>query len=340
MNKLLVTGGMGFVGSNFIRYWLEHHPQDTIVNLDLLTHAGNVENLRSVRDLPNYQFIQGDICSSLLVNKLIAEGFDYIVHFAAESLNEQMIQNPLTVVRSNIEGTQHLLEAVKKEGIRKFIHVSTDEVYGSLKGKCTEQTPLSPNSLYAASKAGADLLVHAYYQIYGLPVVITRCSANYGPYQFPEKLIPLTILNALNGKKLSVYRNGKQVRDWLHVDDHVKALLKVALRGKIGETYNIGGGNEIRNIKLVKKICEILNKLKPSKFRGLKKYEQLITFVKDRPGHDKRYAIDSSKIQKQLNWKPEEKFDNGIKKTVEWYLKNKFLYEKRLTTKKNNKRFK
>lgn len=338
--NFLITGGSGFIGSALIRY-LINNTRHKVFNIDKLSYAGNSRNLEKINNSRRYFFKKVDICNAGKVRKILNTFKpDIIIHLAAESHVDKSIKASNTFIKTNIIGTHSMLEesksywsnlSKKKKIFFRFLHVSTDEVYGDLsdsKKFFKEETPYAPSSPYSASKASSDHLVRAWQRTFKLPTLITNCSNNYGPYQFPEKLIPLTILNALNGKKLPVYGNGKQVRDWLYVDDHVKALLKVALRGKIGETYNIGGGNEIRNIKLVKKICEILDKLKPIKFRGLRKYEQLITLVKDRPGHDKRYAIDSTKIQKQLNWKPEEKFENGIKKTVEWYLKNKLFYEK------------
>ncbi len=288
MKKILVTGGAGFIGSNFIRYMLNKYEDYKIINLDLLTYAGNLENLKDVEDNPNYEFIKGDIADRGLVNALFEKyNFDYVINFAAESHVDRSIEDPGIFVKTNIMGTQVLLDAAKKYGVEKYLQVSTDEVYGALgpTGMFTEKTPLAPNSPYSASKASADLLVRAYYKTFGLPVNITRCSNNYGPYQFPEKLIPLMIANALEDKNLPVYGDGLQVRDWLHVKDHCSAIDTVLHKGKIGEVYNVGGNNEKKNIEIVKLILEKLGKP-----------ESLIKYVKDRPGHDRRYAIDNTKI--------------------------------------------
>ncbi len=311
---LLVTGGCGFIGSNFIRYYHETHPDHSIVNLDKLTYAGNPANLSDLESLPFYHFIQGDICDRAAVDALLeAQPVDAIVNFAAETHVDRSITGPAAFIQTNAAGTAVLLDAARERGVGRFIQVSTDEVYGSLgeEGAFTETTPLHPNSPYAASKAAADLLVQAYHHTYGLPALITRCSNNYGPYQFPEKLIPLMIANALAGKPLPVYGDGLNVRDWLHVRDHCAALDAVLQRGRPGEVYNIGGGSELRNIDLVKRLLA-----------ELRKPESLISFVKDRPGHDRRYAIDASKISRELGWKPEVAFDEGIGATVEWYLAN------------------
>lgn len=311
---LLVTGGCGFIGSNFIRYYHEAHPDQKIVNLDKLTYAGNPANLSDLESLPFYHFIQGDICDRAAVDSLLeAHPVDAIVNFAAETHVDRSIAGPAPFIQTNAAGTALLLDAARERGIGRFVQVSTDEVYGSLgdEGAFTETTPLHPNSPYAASKAAADLLVQAYHHTYGLPAVITRCSNNYGPYQFPEKLIPLMIANALAGKPLPVYGDGLNVRDWLHVRDHCAALDAVLQRGRPGEVYNIGGGSELRNIDLVKRLLA-----------ELRKPETLITFVKDRPGHDRRYAIDASKIERELGWKPAVGFDGGIRQTVQWYLAN------------------
>ena len=318
METILVTGGMGFIGSNFIRYILNLNQDFNIINVDKLTYAGNPENLK---DIPTqfsnrYRFYKQDICDFDSIDKIIKkENVDYIINFAAESHVDRSIDNPTTCCDTNFMGTQSLLNAAKIYDIKKFIQISTDEVYGSLDFEdppFTEQTPLAPNSPYSASKASADLLVNAYYKTFGLPINITRCSNNYGPYQFPEKVIPLMINNALNNKELPVYGKGINIRDWIYVLDHCKAILKVLLNGRIGEIYNIGGASEMANIDLVKKI---LNKLD--------KPESLITFVKDRPGHDLRYAINHNKITKELNWKPEIKFKKGLELTVQWYKSNK-----------------
>jgi dTDP-glucose 4,6-dehydratase len=307
---VLVTGGAGFIGSNFILYLLKTYPQFHIINLDKLTYAGNLDNLKSIENHPNYTFIRGDICDEKLVGEIIVKGVDYLINFAAESHVDRSITDPGIFVRTNVLGTQVLLEAAKKYKVKKYIQISTDEVYGSLgrEGYFTETSPLAPNSPYSASKASADLLVRAYYKTFGLNVNITRCSNNYGPYQFPEKLIPLMISNALEGKELPVYGDGLYVRDWLYVEDHCRAIDMVMQQGKPGEIYNIGGSNEKTNLEIVKLILRELNKP-----------ESLIRFVKDRPGHDRRYAIDSSKIQKELNWKPHYDFLSGLKLTIQWY---------------------
>ncbi|MCT4508402.1 MAG: dTDP-glucose 4,6-dehydratase [Tepidibacter sp.] len=314
MKKILVTGGAGFIGSNFIRYILNKYEHYKIVNLDLLTYAGNLENLKDIEDDPNYEFIKGNIADIELVNNIVSNDIDYIINFAAESHVDNSIENPSIFIKTNIIGTQVLLDASKKYSIKKYIQISTDEVYGSLKetGYFTEETPLAPNSPYSASKAGADLLVRSYNETFNLPVNITRCSNNYGPYQFPEKLIPLMITNSYKNKQLPVYGDGLNIRDWLHVKDHCSAIDLVLHKGKIGKIYNIGGNNEKRNIEIVKLIL-----------KNLGRQESLIEYVKDRPGHDKRYAIDSSKIQNELGWKPKYTFETGIKETIRWYLNNK-----------------
>ena len=312
MTKVLVTGGAGFIGSNFVHYMLDKYPDYEIVNLDALTYGGNLENLEGVEDNPNYTFVKGDIRDHELVDE-IARDVDYIVHFAAESHVDRSIEDPEIFIKSNILGTQVLLDAAKKYEIKKYLQVSTDEVYGTLgaEGYFTEETPLQPNSPYSASKAGADLMVRAYYETFGLPVNITRCSNNYGPYQFPEKLIPLMISNALEDKELPVYGDGKNIRDWLHVYDHCSAIDLVLHKGRIGEVYNIGGHNEKQNIEIVKLILKELGKS-----------ESLIKFVTDRLGHDRRYAIDSTKISEELGWKPKYTFETGIVETIQWYLDN------------------
>ena len=301
---LLITGGCGFIGSNFIRFLLESHPEDSIVNFDKLTYAGNLENLEDVADNPNYYFIKGDICNRHEVDAALKDHrVETIVNFAAESHVDRSIMGPSVFIETNVAGTNVLLEAAKDKGVSRFIQVSTDEVYGSLgpPGKFTETTPLHPNSPYAASKASADHLALAYEHTFGVPVIITRCSNNYGPYQFPEKLIPLMIANAIDGKSLPVYGDGLNVRDWLYVKDHCAAIDLVMRKGKVGEVYNIGGSNEWKNVDIVKLLL-----------RKLGKPESLITFVKDRPGHDRRYAIDASKIEKELGWKPSVTFDEGL----------------------------
>ncbi len=330
--NILVTGGAGFIGSAVIRHLInetEHH----VLNVDKLTYAGNLESLISVSDHPRYQFTQTDICDHVSLTRLFLEFQpDIVMHLAAESHVDRSIDGPAEFINTNIVGTYTLLEVARKywqnlstikKSRFKFHHISTDEVYGDLEGTTdlfTETTPYLPSSPYSASKASSDHLVRAWHRTYGLPVVVTNCSNNYGPYHFPEKLIPLMILNALDGKSLPVYGNGQQIRDWLFVEDHARALYQVATEGIVGETYNIGGHNEKQNIEVVKTICKILDELKP-RLEG-KTYASLITFVNDRPGHDLRYAIDASKIERELGWKPQESFETGIRKTVQWYLNN------------------
>ncbi len=318
MKKMLITGGAGFIGSNFVRYILDKYPDYEVINLDALTYCGNLENLTGIEDNPNYTFCKGDITDKELVFEITAD-VDYIVNFAAESHVDRSIEDPEIFIKSNVLGTQVLLDAAKEYGIQKYLQVSTDEVYGSLgeTGYFREDTPLAPNSPYSASKAGADLMVRAYHETFNLPVNITRCSNNYGPYQFPEKLIPLMISNVLEDKPLPVYGDGLNVRDWLHVYDHCTAIDLVLHKGNIGEVYNIGGNNEKKNIEIVKLILKNLNKP-----------ESLITFVKDRLGHDRRYAIDSSKMQKELGWKPKYTFETGIAETIGWYLDNRQWWER------------
>ncbi len=319
MKTILVTGGAGFIGSNFVRYMLHTHSY-RIINIDKLTYAGNLENLADVESHPNYTFVKGDICDRLLIDKLFQEEhIDTVVNFAAESHVDRSILGARVFVETNVLGTQTLLDAAKTHGVEKFLQVSTDEVYGTLgeTGYFTEETPLAPNSPYSASKAGADLLVRAYHETFKMPTLITRCSNNYGPYQFPEKLIPLMIANALNDKPLPVYGDGLNVRDWLYVEDHCRAIDTVLHKGKFGEVYNIGGHNEKRNIDIVKLILQKLGKP-----------ESLITFVKDRPGHDRRYAIDASKIERELGWRPQETFESGIEKTIQWYLEHRKWWER------------
>ncbi|WP_428909665.1 dTDP-glucose 4,6-dehydratase [Niallia sp. Krafla_26] len=312
--KLLVTGGAGFIGSNFVRYMVNKYPAYQVYNLDLLTYAGNLENLKDIEEKENYHFVKGDIADRNFVNKLFEdEKFDYVLNFAAESHVDRSITNPEIFVQTNIQGTLVLLDAAKAIGVKKYLQVSTDEVYGTLgeTGYFTETTPLAPNSPYSASKTGADLLVRAYHETYGLPVNITRCSNNYGPYHFPEKLIPLMIINALHDKELPIYGDGLNVRDWLHVEDHCQAIDLVLHKGKNGEVYNVGGNNERTNIDIVKTILKQLGKP-----------ESLIKFVKDRPGHDRRYAIDATKLKEELGWKPKYTFETGIEQTIKWYLDN------------------
>ena len=335
MKNLLVTGGCGFIGANFVRHTLQHHPDLRIINLDLLTYAGNPGNLTDVEKNPRYRFVKGDICDAGLVGKIFAEEtIDTIVHFAAESHVDRSITGPAQFVQTNIVGTFTLLEAARVAWLKgsadtsknacRFLHVSTDEVYGSLgeTGAFKETTPYDPRSPYSASKASSDHLVSAYFHTYGLPALITNCSNNYGPYQFPEKLIPLIINNALGGKPLPVYGDGKNVRDWLYVIDHCEAILTVLQKGRIGETYNIGGNSEKQNIEVVHTICDILDE-KVALLPGGIARRSLITYVKDRAGHDRRYAIDATKIRTELGWAPEENFKDGMRKTVEWYLDNK-----------------
>ncbi len=300
---------------------LDNHKKYRIINLDLLTYAGNLENLKDIETNANYSFIRGDICDRSLVERIVSENnIDYIINFAAESHVDRSIKDPEIFIKSNVLGTQVLLDIAKKYNINKYLQISTDEVYGSLgsTGYFTENTPLSPNSPYSASKASADLLVRAYYKTFGLNVNITRCSNNYGPYQFPEKLIPLIIYNAINGKKIPVYGDGLNIRDWLHVNDHCSAIDSVLHNGKIGEVYNIGGNNEKTNIEIVKTIIKNISKKLPQ--RGVS--ESLISFIEDRKGHDRRYAIDSTKISRELGWEPQISFEEGIGMTVDWYLKN------------------
>jgi dTDP-glucose 4,6-dehydratase len=338
MRKIVVTGGAGFIGSNFIRTVLAQAEDTQIVNLDKLTYAGNLESLQDLANNKRYTFMQGDICEQIVVGNLF-DGFqpDTVVHFAAESHVDRSIDGPAAFIETNINGTFRLLEASlahwrrqsdgQKERFR-FLHVSTDEVYGSLgsTGYFTEETPYAPNSPYSASKASSDHLVRSYYHTYGLPTIITNCSNNYGPYQFPEKLIPLMILNALEGKPLPIYGTGENIRDWLYVEDHCRAILAVLAEGKSGEKYNIGGHNEKTNISIVHTLCDILDRVKP-KANG-KSYREQITFVKDRPGHDLRYAIDAGKMQRELNWTPVETFETGIEKTVKWYLDHQNWYKR------------
>lgn len=308
--KILVTGGAGFIGSNFIRYYLSQHSGAQIVNFDKLTYAGNLQNLAEIESQPNYRFVRSDICDAEAVEQIIAEGFDAIVHFAAESHVDRSIAGAREFIRTNVEGTWVLLEAARKRKIARFLHVSTDEVYGSMGPKevATEKSQLAPNSPYAASKAGSDLMVRSYVQTHKFPAVVTRCTNNYGPYQFPEKLIPLMISNALAGKKLPVYGDGLNERDWIFVEDHCRALDAVLQKGRVGEVYNIGSGKPVPNIGIVRKILEMLSAP-----------EGLIEFVQDRPGHDRRYALDDSKIRGELGWAPSVTFESGLRHTVDWY---------------------
>ncbi|RJQ36086.1 dTDP-glucose 4,6-dehydratase [Candidatus Microgenomates bacterium] len=314
--KLLVTGGAGFIGANFILYWIKNHPEDSIVNFDRLTYAGNLENLKEIEKNDNYKFIQGDICDINSVDKVLQEEIDVVVHFAAESHVDRSILKPSLFVKTNVLGTQVLLESSLKNGVKKFHHVSTDEVYGSLNlgslDKFSERTNYDPRSPYAASKASSDHFVKAYAETYNLPITMTNCSNNFGPFQFPEKLIPLAITNLLEGKKVPVYGDGLYVRDWLYVEDHCRAIEFVLEKGKVGETYCVGGLTEdFNNLNVIKKIIKILGKS-----------ENEIEFVKDRPGHDRRYAIDWSKIKNELGWQPLHSFDEWLEKTIKWYEEN------------------
>ncbi|KAA1186829.1 dTDP-glucose 4,6-dehydratase [Paenibacillus sp. B2(2019)] len=312
--KLLVTGGAGFIGSNFVLYMLQQHPDYEIVNVDALTYAGNLENLKSIENHPNYTFVKADITDVTAMDELISQSVDVVVNFAAESHVDRSILEPEVFVKTNVLGTQVLLDAAKKYSIAKFVQVSTDEVYGSLgaTGLFTEETPLAPNSPYSASKAGGDLLVRAYHETFGLPVNITRCSNNYGPYQFPEKLIPLMISRALADQALPVYGDGMNIRDWLYVEDHCSAIDLVIHKGVNGEVYNIGGNNERTNVHIVNTVLQELGKP-----------DSLITYVQDRPGHDRRYGIDPTKIMNELGWTPKHTFETGIKETIQWYLNNR-----------------
>jgi dTDP-glucose 4,6-dehydratase len=310
--KIMVTGGCGFIGSNFVRYIINKYPEAEVVNLDALTYAGTLENLRDVERNPRYRFIKGSVCDPYAVAEAMEEA-DAVVHFAAESHVDRSIEDPSIFVMTNVVGTQVLLDRAMKLKVGFFVQISTDEVYGSLgpEGYFTETTPLSPNSPYSASKAGADMLALAYHRTFGLPVAVTRCSNNYGPYQFPEKLIPLFINNALKDKPVPLYGDGQNVRDWLHVSDHCKAVDMVMRKGAPGEVYNIGGNNERKNIEITGLILKELDKP-----------HSLINYVTDRLGHDRRYAIDSSKIQREIGWKPEVSFEDGIRDTIRWYADN------------------
>lgn len=329
--RLLITGGAGFIGANFVHYWHKHYPNDRVVVLDALTYAGNRANLANLEQEAVFRFVQGDICDRTLIDTLIAEEtIDTIVHFAAESHVDRSILGPGAFVQTNVVGTFTLLESFRlhwqtqnKPDHYRFHHISTDEVYGSLRATdpaFSETTPYAPNSPYSASKAGSDHLVRSYFHTYGLPTLITNCSNNYGPYQFPEKLIPLMCINILTGKNLPVYGDGQNIRDWLHVSDHCSAVAKVLQESQPGEVYNIGGNNEVKNLDLVHMLCDILDELAPD--IPVKPSRQLITFVQDRQGHDRRYAIDATKIQHELGWTPSISVQQGLRQTVEWYLTN------------------
>lgn len=319
--KLLITGGAGFIGSNFILYWMKNYPEDLVVNFDKLTYAGNLENLKEVENNPNYSFVHGDICNPSEVSQAM-EGVDVVVHFAAESHVDRSILEPAEFVRTNVLGTQVLLDAALKSKVNRFHHISTDEVFGTLEidshDKFTDATPYAPRSPYAASKAGSDHLVRAYYTTYGLPITISNCSNNFGPYHFPEKLIPLAITNLIEDKKIPIYGDGLQIRDWLYVEDHCRAIDLVLQKGKVGETYLIGGMMDlIPNIEVAKKIINLLGK-----------DESYIEFVEDRPGHDRKYDVDWSKIKNELGWQPQHSFDEWLERTVEWYKSNEDWWKK------------
>ena len=337
--KLLITGGAGFIGSAVIRHII-NNTEHSVVNVDKLTYAGNLESLTSIENNKRYKFERVDICNSNEIKRVFNQHQpDIVMHLAAESHVDRSIDGPDEFIQTNIVGTYTLLEVARKYWFNldsdkkqnfRFHHVSTDEVYGDLGGTdvlFTEETSYSPSSPYSATKASSDHLVRAWHRTFRIPTLITNCSNNYGPYQFPEKFIPLIILNALKAKNLPIYGNGKQIRDWLYVDDHARALLHVALKGKISETYNIGGHNELQNIAVVKTICSILDELVPCNLNGIKKYEQLIVHVDDRAGHDFRYAVDTTKIESELDWTPKETFATGIRKTIQWYFDNKIWCE-------------
>jgi len=330
-SHLLITGGAGFIGSNFVHHWCHQYPQHRVIVLDALTYAGNRQTLADLEGKDNFRFVQGDICDRELIDSLLREEqIGLVAHFAAESHVDRSILGPGAFVQTNVVGTFTLLESFRQYWNEKsqpqsdrFLHVSTDEVYGSLEPDdpaFTEKTPYSPNSPYSASKAGSDHLARAYFHTYGMPTMITNCSNNYGPYHFPEKLIPLMCINILLGKPLPVYGDGQNVRDWLYVGDHCQALETVLHKGKAGETYNIGGNNEVKNLELVTLLCQLMDELAPD--LPVKPANQLITFVKDRAGHDRRYAIDATKIRTELGWTPKETVEQGLRKTIQWYLAN------------------
>lgn len=319
MIKVLVTGGAGFIGSNFVRYILREHPDWEVINLDKLTYAGNLENLKDIQSNPRYNLVKGDITDRKLVGKLLEQGFNVVVNFAAESHVDRSILDSSPFIETNIQGTQILLEGTKQYKVKLFVQVSTDEVYGSVgvAGRFTEESPLLPNNPYAASKAAAECLCRAYYRTYSLPVIVTRCSNNYGPFQFPEKFMPLTITNVLEDTPVPVYGDGLNIRDWIHVEDHCRALNLIIEKGKPGEIYNIGGNNEKTNLELVHRILDIMEKP-----------QSLITFVTDRPGHDRRYALDIAKIKRELGWEPRMLFEEGLKRTVQWYGENEGWWQR------------
>ncbi|WP_339846532.1 dTDP-glucose 4,6-dehydratase [uncultured Halopseudomonas sp.] len=342
-SRILVTGGAGFIGSAVVRHLIQNTTH-VVGNIDQLTYAGNLESLTSISSSPSYHFYHVDICDAVALSRVFNEFRPTaVMHLAAESHVDRSIDGPAEFIQTNIVGTYTLLEATRnywsnldadKKSAFRFHHISTDEVYGDLEGTddlFTEDTPYAPSSPYSASKASSDHLVRAWQRTYGLPTLVTNCSNNYGPYHFPEKLIPHVILNALAGKPLPVYGDGSQIRDWLYVEDHARALVQVVTEGVVGKTYNIGGHNEKRNIEVVQTICDLLEELAPNKPAGVSIYRDLITFVKDRPGHDARYAIDASKIQRELGWVPQETFETGIRKTVAWYLENRDWWERVLS---------
>ena len=342
---ILITGGAGFIGSNFVHHWSKSYPDDRIVVLDALTYAGNRSTLASLEDNPHFKFVQGNICDRTLIDNLLAgENIDTVAHFAAESHVDRSILGPGAFVQTNVVGTFTLLEAFRQRWNQReqpqsdrFLHVSTDEVYGSLEADdpaFTETTPYTPNSPYSASKAGSDHLARAYFHTYGMPTIITNCSNNYGPFHFPEKLIPLMCINILLGKPLPVYGDGQNIRDWLYVEDHCRALDVVINRGAPGETYNVGGNNEVKNLDLVEQLCELMDELAPN--LPVRPSKDLITFVKDRAGHDRRYAINASKIKQELGWSPQLTVEEGLRRTVAWYLANQDWWQPLLSDKYKN----
>ena len=344
-HRILITGGAGFIGSNFVHHWCKSYPGDRVVVLDALTYAGNKHNLASLAPNPDFKFVQGDIAERALVDHLLElEDIDTVAHLAAESHVDRSILGPGAFVQTNVVGTFTLLEAFRQRWNQRgqpqsdrFLHVSTDEVYGSLEPDdpaFTETTPYTPNSPYSASKAGSDHLARAYFHTYGMPTLITNCSNNYGPYHFPEKLIPLMCINILLGKPLPVYGDGQNIRDWLYVEDHCRALDVVIHQGKPGETYNVGGNNEVKNIDLVEQLCELMDELAPD--LPVSPAKKLITFVKDRAGHDRRYAIDASKIKRELGWTPQETVAGGLRRTVAWYLANRDWWQPLLSDEYKN----